>query len=133
MGSRRRSREFALQILFESDFNPEGLREALARVTAEQDLNEEVASFLERLIEGYVSYKENLDEKLESLSNNWKMNRMASVDRNLLRLGVLEIAHFEDVPKTVAINEYLEIAKKFGTSDSAGFINGILDKVSKDK
>jgi N utilization substance protein B len=91
----------------------------------------DTCDFMSELIRAYFSGIRAIDTLIEERSDNWKLGRMASVDRNLLRLGACEILYLPDVPKSVSINEYLEIAKKFGTEDSSSFINGILDKIVK--
>lgn len=85
--------------------------------------------FFERLVGGVVIYKRELDDIIERYSSNWKMRRMACVDRNVLRLAVFELLYCADIPAKVAINEAIDIGKKFGSSESGAFINGILDSI----
>lgn len=130
MGNSRLARELALQILFEVEFtNKAGLNAVTERVLSERDTPAETSSFIKKLLETFVQNASAVDDHIEKFSDHWKIGRMSAVDRNLLRLGVTEILYFEDIPKSVSINECLEIAKKFGTADSSGFINGILDKI----
>lgn len=131
MGNRRKARELALRVLFETDFTSSRVDEVLARLVTDEKMEPEAAAFLADLVRTFSCHATQLDQLIEALSDNWKLGRMASVDRNLLRLGTCEILHFPDIPKSVSINEYLEIAKKYGTEDSSSFINGILDKVMK--
>lgn len=130
MGQRRLAREMALQILFEHEYGQASLPAIMDRMVTESDLQDEGKQFLLQVLQAYEDKKSEVDETLQNQSDNWKLSRMSHVDRNLLRLGVVEIRYLEDVPKSVTINEYLEIAKKFGATDSSSFINGILDKIS---
>lgn len=130
MGNRRLAREMAFKILFEVEFTNKALLNTVTeRVLSEQETKAETSEFLRRLLNTFVENASRVDDQIEAFSDNWKIGRMGGVDRNLLRLGVTEILFFTDVPKSVSINEYLEIAKKFGTQDSPSFINGILDKI----
>lgn len=134
MGIRRKAREQALKSVFELDFYKFDSA-VWSRIQNDWDKQKpeekESQQFLERLLTTLVTHQQDVDKEIENHSSNWKLPRMASVDRNVLRLGVAEILYFEDVPKKVSINEYLEIAKRFGTEESSGFVNGILDKVNK--
>ena len=131
MGARRKSREAALKILFEADFNKVPMGGIADRMITEQEIDIEVVQFIQKLLDAYQDHEVDVNQLIEKHSSNWKLSRMASVDRNILRLGVCEILFLRDIPKNVTINEYLEIAKKYGTEDSSSFINGILDKIEK--
>lgn len=131
MGMRRKARELALRTIFESDFSKAPFVEVIDRVQHDSEPEPEVMQFLSQLMVAYADNHKVIDELIEKHSNNWKLFRMASVDRNIIRLGVAEILYFDDVPKSVSINEYLEIAKKYGTDESSSFVNGILDKIEK--
>ena len=85
--------------------------------------------FFERLVKGVMQYKADIDRVIEQYSSNWKVRRMACVDRNVLRLAVLELLFCPDIPAKVSINEAIDIGKKYGTSESGAFINGILDSI----
>lgn len=131
MGARRKARELALSLFFECDFN-EGCGEAIIdRIVANSEPEAETLEFLHVLVKMYFEHRLAINTEIEKHSDNWKLARMASVDRNILRLGTTEILYLSDVPKNVTINECLEIAKKYGTEDSSGFVNGILDKIQK--
>lgn len=92
----------------------------------------EVWSYAEELLQGIYQHKEEIDNLIQSHSSNWKMERMAMVDRNLLRIAVFEICFSQgQIPPNAAINEAIEIAKKYGTTESAAFLNGILDEIAK--
>lgn len=131
MGARRKSREMALKILFEADFNKIPLGSIADRMITEQELEIEMGQFIQKLLDAYRDHETDVNILIEKHSSHWKLSRMAGVDRNILRLGVSEILFFSDIPKNVTINEYLEIAKKYGTEDSSSFINGILDNIEK--
>lgn len=93
----------------------------------------EIQDFTYHLVEGTLRNEKEIDGVIEGSSTNWKLSRMASVDRNLLRLAAYELLFLQDIPHSVTINEAVEIAKKFGTEDSPGFINGVLDKIAKER
>lgn len=97
-----------------------------------QPPDEEVRAYAEALVRGVVAMRDELDERIQKVSLHWRLDRMACVDRNLLRLGAYELTERgEDVPRKVVINEAVEIAKRFGTAESSAFINGVLDRVAK--
>lgn len=130
MGLRRQAREIALKALYEIEFNKiDDIRVLCDRLTQENDTPADVSAFMTNLLELFQEHKAQIDQTIEKYSSNWKIPRMATVDRNILRLGVLEICFIPDIPKSVTINEYLEIAKKYGTEESRSFVNGVLDKV----
>jgi N utilization substance protein B len=131
MGSRRKAREMALSAVFAHEFSGQALDVATGRILDEETPSEDIAEFFRKLLMTYAEHRAHIDDLIVQHSNNWKLTRMASVDRNLLRLGASEILYLPDIPKSVTINEYLEIAKKYGTEESSSFINGILDKLDK--
>jgi N utilization substance protein B len=138
VGSRRRARETALQILYGLDWVPLAPREALdvywTRFAGERPANyDEVRGHCEALVEGVMQHKEAIDRKLQAASHHWKLDRMSAVDRSILRLGAYELLYLQtEVPRKVAINEAIEVAKKFGNDDSGAFVNGILDRLAQD-
>lgn len=138
MGNRRKARECALQLLYGLEFNvlQDGAetREYLANFwTAfpeESSKNEDVRMFAEALVLGVRNHDERIDNLIQEASTNWKIERMALVDRNILRIATHELRNLPDIPHKVSLNEAIEIAKRYGTEDSSSFINGILDKIS---
>ena len=134
MGSRRKARECALQMLFAADVS-EMLSDDVVRSywteLGEPDLDDSAREFATRLAAGTLSNLESLDERIRSRAEHWRISRMALVDRNLLRLAVYEFLH-EPTPRTVIINEALEIARRFSTYEATQFINGILDAIKRD-
>ena len=138
--SRRRAREAALQALYQIDLNP-GLTaaQALAHIfetfSHDGEPNEDAAdlrTFAARLVNGVIDRRAEIDEALVAASTNWRLERMAAVDRNLLRLGAEEILFESDIPPSVSIDEAVEIAKRYGTSESPAFVNGVLQRVAAD-
>ena len=134
MASRSRAREVALQALFQEDLNPRDSRDQLAPFVEARLQEEELREFATSLVMGVMRNRDELDELLESKADNWSLSRMAATDRNVLRLGAFEI-RYADTPDRVAINEAVELAKRFGSKQSSQFVNGILDKLlgTKDK
>lgn len=131
MGTRRQAREAALKILFELEYQNVPHAPLVAHLEDEDRDNPDFQEFLERLVATYRQNQVQIDSHIEERSEHWKLSRMPLIDRNILRLGITELLNFSEIPKSVTINEYLEIAKKYGTEDSSGFVNGILDKIAK--
>ncbi len=130
MGARREGRELALQILYALDLNPLKTEEALQLFRETSRSAAQVRVFAEELAAGVMANRAEIDARIAGKSKNWALPRMARVDLNILRLAVFELIFRSDVPRNVAINEAIEIAKKFGTEDSPAFINGILDEIA---
>ena len=134
MGSRRKARECALQMLFAADVAEMSADEVVRSYWAElgeSELDETAREFATRLAARTLSNLELLDERIRSRAEHWRISRMAVVDRNILRLAVYEFL-YEPTPRTVAINEALEIARRFSTYEATQFINGILDAIKRD-
>ena len=134
MGSRRKARECALQMLFAADFAeavPEEVLKTYWVELGDSDVEETAREFATRLAAGTLARLETLDERIRSRAEHWRIPRMAIVDRNILRLAVYEFL-YEPTPRTVAINEALEIARRFSTYEATQFINGILDAIKRD-
>ena len=134
MGSRRKARECALQMLFAADVAEMPATDVVRSYWAElgeADLDETARQFATRLAAGTLQNLELLDERIRSRAEHWRISRMAVVDRNILRLAVYEFL-YEPTPRTVAINEALEIARRFSTYEATQFINGILDAIKRD-
>jgi transcription antitermination protein NusB len=134
MGSRRKARECALQMLFAADVagtRPDELARNFWSELADGELDEDGREFATRLALGALAHHEEVDERIKSRAEHWRIDRMATVDRNVLRLAVYEFLH-EPTPRTVAINEALEVARRFSTFEATQFINGILDAIKRD-
>lgn len=129
---RRKSRELLLQALFQSEFvNNAKLDDSLKNLKALFGIDPEAYQYAECLAQSYDLHKPDIDALLKDLSNNWSLERMATVDKNILRLALVELKYFEGTPPQVVIDEAIEIAKKYGSTDSASFVNGLLDKALK--
>jgi len=134
MSKRSRAREVALQALFQEDLNPRDSRDQLAPFVNARLQEQQLQEFATTLVLGVLRNQGELDELLASKADNWSLSRMAATDRNVLRLGAYEM-RYTDTPNRVAINEAVELAKRFGSGQSSQFVNGILDKLilPKDK
>ena len=133
MGRRRKARELALQLLYQLDVQgEEHPGPHLDDFWLQHPVDREAREFAESLVRGTKLHGAEIDELISRYAENWELDRMAVVDRNILRLAVYELVWGTDVPPKVAINEAIEIAKKFGTQESSRFINGILDRVYRD-
>ncbi len=129
MGTRRISREQALQALFYMDMqrDPEEDPVALFCTCFAQD--KPAGAFFHRLVNGVRKNRQSIDTMIERFSSNWKISRMSCVDRNILRIAVFELLYCADIPPKVSINEAIDVGKRFGTEESGAFINGILDSI----
>jgi len=130
MGTRRQAREHALKILYSIDVGGQSVEEAIRNYWALYEPGAEGREFAELLVRGTAGRLEEIDGSLQRVSMHWRLTRMNSVDRNILRLAVFELFHVGDVPKRVTLNEAIEIAKRYGAADSSAFVNGILDKLA---
>ena len=130
---RRKAREFALQLLFQIDFTKSALeRKDLEEFWSGKTVTPEVREFTESLVKGTLEKLDDIDMTIEKATKNWLLKRMAAVDRNILRSAAYELLYRKDIPTAVTINEALEIAKKFSSTESASFLNGVLDKLAKE-
>ena len=133
MGGRRKGRELALQMLFQWDLSKDSFHNVRRTFwTLHSESEEEVRAFADRLVEGTVEHIETIDVLLARHAEHWRISRMAVVDRNVLRVATYELLYETQTPPAVVINEALEVARKFSTSESIHFINGILDSIRKD-
>lgn len=127
---RTKARERALQALYQIDVAAEGIDDALAAFWRSfEPVERDVKDLAEGLVRGVAEHRRQVDEAIEEASSNWRLDRMARVDRNVLRLAVYELLQ-SDVPVKVVINEAIELGKKFGSESSGAFVNGVLDKVA---
>ena len=132
MKNRRRAREIVLQALYKFDISNDELLDCLNDVLKFNNFNEEVLEFAKRIINVIIPKIENIDETIKKYSKNWKFERMAIIDRNILRIAIAEMLFMPDIPEKVSINEAVEISKKFSTDESYAFINGILHRLFVD-
>lgn len=131
--SRRKAREVALQVLFQLDFNVGDSQQALAAISREVKISLEGQEYARLLVQGVTDRRRDIDAIIARISREWKPERMPGVDRNLARIAIYEMKFSpEPLPPNVAINEAVELAKKFGTEDSPKFLNGILGTVARE-
>ena len=122
--------ELALQLLYQLDLRGDDvLKEVDAYLDGEGGGDAEVRGFARELIHGYLERRVEIDRRIEEVARNWQLRRMAAIDRNILRLGAYELLYRTDIPPLVAINEAIEMAKKYSTKNSGPFVNGILDNI----
>ena len=129
---RRKAREYALQILYALDLNPVDPRDFMKVFWEIHPARAEAIEYAQFLVEGTLKKKDAIDTMITRHSSNWKIKRMAVTDRNILRLASFELMAEDWVPARVVLNEAIEIAKKYGTTDSATFINGVLDSIHQE-
>ena len=133
MGTRRKSRELALQMLFQADMGKQAAEEVRRTFWTERNaVVPDVRGFAEDLFRVATDRRVEIDQLIERHAEHWRMERMAAVDRNVLRTAVAELLGFPQTPRAVIINEALEIARTFSAPESVQFINGVLDSVSRD-
>jgi N utilization substance protein B len=129
MSTRRQARELAMQALFCMDMQKNSSPQMLERFCEHFYASGKPQQFFLQLVQGVIGAADEIDALIERFSMNWKLGRMSAVDRNVMRIAVYEIIYCEDIPPKVSINEAVDIGKKFGTSESGAFINGILDSI----
>ncbi|MBZ0121774.1 MAG: transcription antitermination factor NusB [Sandaracinaceae bacterium] len=132
MGSRRRGREAALQMLYQVDMSAVSPEDAIGMYWAQLGANREGEAFANKLVRGWAERREDIDARIREVSQHWRLERMSRVDRNILRLATYELMCLPDVPRRVTLNEAVELAKRFGSEGSPGFVNGVLDRIATD-
>lgn len=134
MRRRTRAREVALQALYQADARGEQEQDAILDfIDREAGDDADVLAFARRLFLGTMEMRPNIDEIIGAAAQNWQMRRMALVDRNVLRMAVYEMLYVDDIPPKVSINEAIEMGKRFSTQQSGSFINGILDRIRRER
>ena len=131
MGARRKARELALQMLYQHDLSGNSPETILSTFEELQKSKPNTREFATRIFRGTLEHLPDIDKMIVEQADNWRLSRMAVVDRNIIRMSIYEFLHENDTPKLVIIDEAIEIAKKFGTQKSSQFINGILDGILK--
>jgi len=126
---RTRARELALQFLYQLDLRGDGMLDEAREFVAAEERDAETTRFALKLVLGAHENRASIDQMIQAVAQNWNISRMAVVDRNVLRLATYELVHCPDVPPKVAINEAIELGKRYSTQNSGAFINGILDKI----
>ncbi len=132
MSKRREGRETAIQLLFSRDFTPPGAEHEVEGFFEIHSAGPKIRQHAVELYHGVVANLEAIDRRLVGCLENFSLERLAGVDRNILRLAIYEMFHRNDVPPVVVINEAIEISKRFGTPDSGRFVNGVLDRLKQD-
>ena len=132
MGKRRSSRELALKFLYQFELNKGDLDEQIILFLERNPSQKDVESFMKDLVVSLIDKMKEIDKTIQKYSDHWVLNRMAVIDRNILRIGTFELLFSFSIPPKVVINEAIDIAKKYGNEDSPQFINGILDRVYKE-
>ena len=120
-----------MQILYQLEVNPLDTHEALESFWEHSAASGQVKEFTTRIVEGVQQHREEIDRLIRKHSEHWRLERISATDRNILRMGVFELLFCDDIPVKVALNEAVDLGKKFGTEESGAFINGILDKISR--
>ena len=129
MGKRRKSREFALQVLYQLNISKQDALTALTQFREHFISDGEVDAFQKRLVLGVLEHYSELDRLIERYSENWRLDRINLVERNILRMAIFELLFCEEIPPKVTINEAIDLGKRYGSEDSGSFINGILDRI----
>ena len=132
MGKRRKSREFALQTLYQWNVTQRDVRQILDQLRVHFSPEEEKDQFAERIVLGVLEHCSQLDQVIEASSEHWRLDRMSLIDRNILRIATFELLYCSETPPKVVLNEAIDLGKRFGSDDSGSFINGILDRVQRD-
>lgn len=132
MTKRSRGREVAVQLLFQRDHNPAVARDGIEEFARNRLRDPDLAVFCLGLYDGVVTHLADIDARLTAAAENWRLPRMATVDRNVLRLGAYELLHTPETPAAVAFDEAIELARRYGSADSPAFVNGVLDRLRRE-
>jgi len=133
MRKRTIARECALKILYRIDISAEEVAEASIGYWADNPQAAPIQEFADQLVAGTIKDIKRIDEAISKYAENWHIKRMAVIDRNVMRMATFELLNMDDIPFKVSINEAIDLAKKYGDVDSGKFVNGILDKISKNE
>jgi N utilization substance protein B len=129
---RRRSREYALRVLFQLNITKQEAIAALGQFQEHFSPNGEADEFMKLLVLGVLEHREALDRLIQQYSENWRLDRINIIERNILRMALFELLYCEEIPPKVTINEAIDLGKRYGSEDSGGFINGILDRIQNE-
>jgi N utilization substance protein B len=132
LGRRRKSREFALQVLYQLNITKQDALQVLTQFEGHFLSHGEADEFLKRLVLGVLEHFSELDQLIEKYSENWRLDRINIIDRNILRMALFELLYCEEIPPKVTINEAIDLGKRYGSEDSGSFINGILDRIQNE-
>lgn len=132
MTRRSRGREVALQLLYQREHNAKLERKSIESFVKERLREEAIRKFCLSLYDGVTAHQAEIDPKISAAADNWRLSRMPTVDRNILRLGAYELLHTEETPAAVAFDEAIELARRYGTAESSAFVNGVLDRLRRE-
>jgi N utilization substance protein B len=132
LGKRRRSREFALQVLYQLEITKQNALQAMIQLRENFTPQEGDDEFARRIVLGVVDHRQEIDRLIESRSEHWRLDRMSIIDRNILRLAIFELLYCSEIPPKVTLNEAIDLGKRYGTEESGSFINGILDRIQNE-
>ncbi|MGQ9646603.1 MAG: transcription antitermination factor NusB [Thermodesulfobacteriota bacterium] len=132
LGTRRKSREIALQVLYQLDITKQKDPKAILAWPSQLSSSGERDQFMERIVVGVLEHGQEIDQLIERFSENWRLDRIHFIDRNILRMAVFEFLYCSEIPPKVTLNEAIDLGKKYGSEDSGSFINGILDRILKE-
>lgn len=132
MGKRRRAREFALQVLYQLEMTRQDGLQALRQLRENFSPPQEEDEFTDRIVLGVMEHRQEIDRLIEGCSENWRLERMTLIDRNILRIAIFELLHCDQIPPKVTLNEAIDLGKRFGSDESGSFINGILDRIQNE-
>lgn len=132
MGKRRRSREFALQVLYQLEITKQSALKAMVQLKENFSPEEGEDEFAKQIVLGVVERRQEIDRLIEERSENWRLDRMTIIDRNILRIAIFELLYCSEVPPKVTLNEAIDLGKRYGSEESGSFINGILDRIQNE-
>jgi N utilization substance protein B len=132
LGRRRKSREFALQVLYQLNITKQDAIQVLTQFEGHFLSHGEADEYLKCLVLGVLEHFSELDQLIEKYSENWRLDRINIIDRNILRMALFELLYCEEIPPKVTINEAIDLGKRYGSEDSGSFINGILDRIQNE-
>jgi N utilization substance protein B len=133
MTRRSRAREVAIQLLFQHDHNPDVARADVERFATDRLRVPTLITYCLGLYDGVLTHQAEIDQRLSEAAENWRLTRMATVDRNVLRLGAFELLFAADAPPAVIMDEAIELARRYGSADSPAFVNGVLDRLNLER
>jgi N utilization substance protein B len=132
LGKRRRSREFALQVLYQLEITKQGALQAMVQLRENFSPEEGEDEFAKRIVLGVMERRQKIDRLIEERSENWRLDRITLIDRNILRIAIFELLYCGDIPPKVTLNEAIDLGKRYGSEESGSFINGILDRIQNE-
>ena len=132
MGKRSRSREFALQVLYQLEITKQGALQAMVQLRENFSPEEGEDEFAKRIVLGVMERRHEIDRLIKERSENWRLDRMTIIDRNILRIAIFELLYCSEIPPKVTLNEAIDLGKRYGSGESGSFINGILDRIQNE-